>query len=472
MKATTLDAYKLLHQGVIALSQVEANGMAVDMGYLKKVNKKINKQIAIKNEELKEDKIIKIWKKRYGTNTNLDSNDQLGKILFEDLGLKCPSYTDTGRFKTDESVLETLDVSFVKNYLEIKKLKKAQGTYLNGIIREVCNGFVHPVFNLHIAATFRSSSDSPNFQNMPIRNPEIAKLIRRCFIPRASNRHLVESDYGGIEVHGAAWYHKDPTMMTYLNDSTKDMHRDMATQCYKLSKREMTALKGDKEDAKRIKDIRFCGKNMFVFPEFYGAWWFSCAPNLWSAIDQSNLRTRKGLTLKEHLDSKGIDCLGALNLDEHHGDNTFLNHIKKVEWHFWNKRFSVYKKWKDQWYENYLKRGYFDTLTGFRIEGMLDRKKVINYPVQGVAFHCLLWSLIRVQKQLKKYKMKSLIVGQIHDSIIGDVVDKELKNYMEIVNQVMVVDIKKHWKWITTPIEIEIEVAPAGKSWWHKEKVA
>lgn len=469
MKATTLDAYKLLHEGILALSQVEANGMKIDMDYLKKANKRITKQIIIKSEALKEDKIVKVWRKRFGADTNLDSHDQLGKVLFEDLDYTCPSFTKTGRFKTDELVLETLGIPFVNDYLEVKKLKKAQATYLNGISREVCNGFIHPVFNLHIAATYRSSSDSPNFQNMPIRNPEMAKLIRRCFIPRAPNRHIVESDYGGIEVHGAAWYHKDPVMLSYIGDPTKDMHRDAASQCYRLSKKEMIALKDDKKDAKRIKNIRYSSKNKFIFPQFYGAWWFTCSQHLWSAIDQLDLHTRKGLTLKEHLHSKGIECLGVLDPKETPAENSFLNHIKKVEWHFWNKRFNVYKRWKDQWYADYLKNGYFDTLTGFRIEGFLDKKKVINYPVQGTAFHCLLWSLIRIQKLLRKYKMKSLIVGQIHDSIIGDVLDKELKNYLEIIHQVMVIEIKKHWSWIITELEVENEVSPAGKSWWHKE---
>ena len=64
--------------------------------------------------------------------------------------------------------------------------------------------------------------------------------------------------------------------------------------------------------------------------------------------------------------------------------------------------------------------------------------------------------------------MKSLIIGQIHDSIVADVPHKELKDYLQLVNQVMTVDIKKHWDFICTPIEIEAEVAPMGKSWYEK----
>jgi DNA polymerase-1 len=471
LKATRQDAYDLIHQGVIALSQVESNGIKIDVDYLNQAMKDITVEIKEKSELLKEDKVYKTWRKRFGNNLNLNSGDQLGLILFDVMGYESPGRTGSGKHKTDEATLESVDIDFVKKLLEIKKLKKAKSTYLKGIEREVCNGYLHPVFNMHIADTYRSTSDSPNFQNIPIRLPWMAKLIRQCFIPRAPNRHIVEADYGGIEVHGAAWYHKDPTMLDYLNDKSKDMHRDMAQQCFALPKREMIN-PVDKKDSKRIKNIRFCGKNMFVFPEFYGDWWYSCAPSLWSAIDQNNLHTRKGLSLKEHLASKGINTLGVLDMKAKQSPNSFMNHIREVEAHFWNKRFKVYKSWKEEWYGDYLQKGYFDTLTGFRIEGPLARNKVINYPVQGVAFHCLLWSLIRLQSLLRKYRMKSLIIGQIHDSIVADVVDKELKTYMELIQQVMVEDIKKHWKFIITPIEVEIEMAPAGKSWYSKEKVA
>ena len=281
----------------------------------------------------------------------------------------------------------------------------------------------------------------------------MAKLIRTCFIPR-EDRHIIEVDFSCAEIHGAAWYHKDPVMQTYLNDKTKDMHRDLAQQCYMLSDKEMSPIEGDKTDAKRIKNIRYCGKNKFVFPQFYGDWFMNCAPSLWAAIDQMKLQTRDGLSLKEHLKKKGITQLGVIDPKSRPSPGTFVNHIKEVEFDFWNNRFAKYKEWKDKWWEKYQRTGQFTTLTGFVISGLYKRNEVINYPIQGVAFHCLLWSLIRLQKQLRKYKMKSLIVGQIHDSIVADVCKDEVKDYLTMVKQIMTEDIKKHWTWINTPLEV------------------
>jgi len=116
-----------------------------------------------------------------------------------------------------------------------------------------------------------------------------------------------------------------------------------------------------------------------------------------------------------------------------------------------------------------LKQGWFDLLTGFRIAGVYGRNDVINYPVQGVAFHCLLWSLVRLVKWLKKNRMKTVIVGQIHDSIVADVHPDELDDFLAMAKRVMTGDIRKHWGWIIVPLEIEAESSETN--WFDKRKV-
>jgi len=298
---------------------------------------------------------------------------------------------------------------------------------------------------LHTVRTYRSSCSDPNFQNIPIRDKEIGAIIRKAFIPR-KGRKLLECDFSGIEVRIAACYHKDPTMLAYIKDSTKDLHRDMAMECYLLEQRQMT------------KDIRYCGKNKFVFPQFYGDYYVNCAKNLWKAIDEMSLQTAEGTSLKEHMAKKGIRTLAQ-----------FEKHIQKVEDNFWNVRFKKYTQWKKEHYQKYLQNRYFDTLTGFRCQGMMSRNDVINYPVQGSAFHCLLWSLIQIQKQIKIERMQSLIVGQIHDSIILDIVPEEEEKIVAILKEVMTQRIIKHWKWIIVPLDIEIDVTPIDGSWNEKQ---
>ena len=111
------------------------------------------------------------------------------------------------------------------------------------------------------------------------------------------------------------------------------------------------------------------------------------------------------------------------------------------------------------------------TKTGFICQGFMKTNEIINYPVQGSAFHCLLWALIRlVLLELPKRKMKTLIVGQIHDSIVADVPDNEIQEFLSLANYVMTKMIRKAFKWLIVPLEIEAEVSPIDGSWAEKKE--
>jgi hypothetical protein len=300
-----------------------------------------------------------------------------------------------------------------------------------------------------------NSSNDPNFQNIPIRDPKIGKLIRRCFIPRSKDHVLAEIDFKSIEVKISSAYNQDPVLIAYINDPTKDMHRDMAAQCYMLDPEEID------------KQTRYCAKNMFVFPEFYGSVYFQCAPILWEALTKHRLCIAgTEIKIKDHLVGKGITHLGDCSPNVHTEPNSFVHHIRTVEHDFWNRRFKVYKSWKENWWKRYLESCEFQMLTGFVERGVYSRNDVINHPVQGAAFHCLLWSLIGLQNWLNDNKMKSVIIGQIHDSIIADVLKSELQDYLNVAKKIMTEDIRKHWNWLIVPLDIEAEIAETN--WYEK----
>lgn len=183
MQAKTQAGYKLLHEGVTALAAVEANGIRIDQKYLKRIKKQLRHQIEDITVELKTGKehkdVYRQWQRRYGSNANLGSRTQFGKVLFDDLKLPKPppkerdrddEKEETGNYDMAREALEGLDLPFVGRWLELEKLKKTLNTYLRGIERETTpDGFLHPSFDLLFARTFRSSSSAPNFQNMPIR---------------------------------------------------------------------------------------------------------------------------------------------------------------------------------------------------------------------------------------------------------------------------------------------------------------
>jgi len=443
MKASTPEAFQLMMEGSAALAEMEANGMRVDVEYLNRAIDKTAETIRRIEDDLRDDEVFQIWRKVYGAKADLGSREQLGHVVFTELGVECKTRTKTGLPKTDGKALEDVDFPFVKWWVDLKKLEKARDTYLIGLRNETVDGFVHPFFNLHLAYTYRSSVDRPSLQNQPIRDPRQAKIIRTSYIPRSPDHVLLEKDYSALEFRGAANFWKDRDMVQYASDPSLDIHRDMAAECYLLDLDNVS------------KDCRGFAKNQFVFPTLYGSSPKNCASNLWVQIGRSGLKTKAGVGVYDHLASRGIASA-----------EQFKNHIFEVSKKF-KARFPHWDKEKDVWWDLYQKRGWFELSTGFVCKGNFSYNNLMNTPIQGPSFHCLLWSIIEIGKWLKKYKMKTKLICEIHDSILADVYRPELQDYHEVSTRIMTEDIRKAWPWILTPLAVETDIAETN---WYEKK--
>ncbi len=458
---STPEAFKLFLEGSLALAQVEHAGLKIDTEYLNKTISKTNQRIQRLQEKLRNDEIYTVWRKAYGERAVLTSPEQLGHVFFN--VLKYPNKGETSggnqkkkkRLKSDKSAFDGINHPFLKPYFRMKGLQKLHDTYLLGLRKEIVNGFVHPSFNLHTVSSYRSSCSQPNVQNLIARDAEFIEMLRRAFIPRAKDWLLIEIDYSAIEVRINAAINRDPVLIEYIKNPKKDMHRDQAMQCYMLKQEQVS------------KQSRYCAKNMFVFPQFYGDYYIDCAIHLWQAISNLGLKLEgTEIGLKEHLASKGIKGLGVCDPKQRSRPGTFEQHIKAVEESFW-KTFHVYADWKHTWYEEYRKNAGFFLPTGFWVSGLMKRNEVINLAAQGAAFHCLLWSLIRLQKWLNKHKMKAKIINEIHDSMLIDCPKNEAKDVIAKAKQIMTEDLVKAWEWICVPIAVEVEVSETN--WFDKK---
>jgi DNA polymerase I-like protein with 3'-5' exonuclease and polymerase domains len=124
----------------------------------------------------------------------------------------------------------------------------------------------------------------------------------------------------------------------------------------------------------------------------------------------------------------------------------------------WEDRFGEYTQWKDDIEALYQKQGFIETFLGFQYSGIMSRNQVTNYPIQGTSFHLLLYTLIKLYKELKKRKMKTKLVAQIHDSVISDVPKKEKKEYIEIVTGI-INNLHKEFTWLALPMTCDIEIS-------------
>lgn len=451
----TREAYLLLHKGIQAFARAEQQGIRVDLDYCEQKKQEITSRIETIETELKQTKFYQHWRHAFGGKTpNIGSNDQLGKFLYDIKKIEPAFTTESGKGSTDEEALTQLNIPELNMILQVRKLKKIRDTYLDAFLREQVNGYIHPFYNLHNVVTFRGSSDSPNFQNIPKRDKEAMQLTRKALFPRPGHQ-LAEMDFSGIEVRIAATYHKDPIMLTYIKDPKSDMHLDMAEQLYILNKPD--------KSIPEIKHLRQAAKNGFVFPQFYGDYYKNCAISLacsWGKLPEGKWSKKQGvplpggITLGEHLISKGIKSL----------DN-YIEHVKQVENDFWGTRFKVYNRWKEKWWKQYQRNGYIDLHTGFRCSGIMRKNEVINTPVQGAAFHCLLWCFIRLDEIILKEKLQTKLIGQIHDAIVFDIYPPEKPYIMELIKRVTGQDLVNEWKWINVPMDVEVEMGDIDKSW-------
>lgn len=463
---STPAAVELLLRGSLAFSVMESNGVRVDKGYVEQTYKDLDDRVRDIYKRLKADEMGRKWIRRFGSDTNLGSRDQLGTVLAADFDVDLPILAKSLKYATDKSVLDKVDLPGAALFREMEKLKDIQSTYLDGIRREMveipgCGWFVHPSYGLHTVSTFRSSCREPNWQNVPQRDYEVAQLVRRAYIPRKGN-HLVEVDFGQIEVRIAACYTHDPNLIRYCKDPDSDMHRDMACEIFFLDPSTVMQMK---------KTARHAAKNMFVFPEFYGSAYFNCAPQIWDEMTRGEgWKLPDGTPLVKHLRKHGVKELGEYDPKGTPKPGTFTAHLKKIERNFWDKRFSGYRDWKRKWFDQYQQEGGLSMLTGFRVNARLTRNEVNNFPIQGSAFHCELWTIIKIVERLKKYRMKSLLVGQVHDCDVGDVRPSELQAYCDMVYGLKTEELAKAWKWICVPMSAEVEVSGRNESWAAKKE--
>lgn len=450
---TRADGYKLLHEGAIALAEVEANGMRIDIEYLDQAITDTSARISRLEDRLRGCEEYRLQRRRFGQNVNLTSREQLAAVLFDDMGHTPLATTATGRAQLDENALERVGTKYAQKFLLLEKLRKLHGTYLTGVRREVADdGFLRSFFGLHLVRSYRGQSDSPNLQNVPIRDDVQGPIIRRAFIPREGHV-IVEQDYSGVEVRVACCLSKDPKLT--FDTMEGDMHRDVAAECFMLPKDRV------------MKPVRQAAKGGFVFAEFYGDWHKQVTKNLWDDIARYSLTTPEVESLYDHLKRNGITGRGACEADKEAVRGTFEHHIKNVEDRFWNERFKVYHAKRKAWIEDYKKKGHIDIVTGFRCHGPMTKNQVMNYHIQGPAFHCLLWTLTEIIKQTKKLRMGVKVMCQIHDSIIADVPQEALTDYIGLAREIATNGLRKHWSWITLPMDVEVDTAHTN--WFEKK---
>ena len=461
--------YKFFHDGSLALVDAEQTGLKIDEKYLLEKKTGLETEIKKIGESIQDNKYVKQF---FGGKFNPKSDVQLKKLLYSDMKLTPTAFTTPtkahpeGTPKVDKAALEWIAADkehpmneFVSDTLQYKKLSTVLSTFVIGLLHEVWDGEAHSFYNLHLARTYRSTSNMINFQNQPTRDDETSSLVRGAFYPYPGHQ-LLEADFSGIEVRLAAVHTKDPVLIKYIKDTTSDMHRDQAQNLFLLDSQQVT------------KVLRYNAKNQFVFPEFYGSWFGACAENLWNTSKDEKLAD--GTPLLKHLAQQRIrvynERIKRFEFKYITNLETYTSHVQAEEENFWE-RFKVYKQWKEDQLDNYYATGTVPMYFGFRRQGHLGKNKILNTSIQGTAFHCLLWCFIRLNNLRREQGWKSLLCGQIHDSIVMSVHPSEKDMILKLLRQIMTQDIVQELSFLIVPLDIECEIGEINKPWSMKKEV-
>lgn len=442
------DAYDLFHDGIIACYNASKEGINIDEKYFKQVMLDLDDKLKQIDKNIRKSKEHKKWLK-FSDNEPLDilSSDQIKKLVTIVLKIKTGKKTTKGNISVDKEVLQKLSKkhTFFKLILAYRKFYKIRGTYVQGLLREAINGHIHPNINLHIARTYRSSVDSPNLQNIPKRDEEMKKLIRLGIKPKKGFK-LMAVDYKGAEICSGCIYHGDQQMIAYQIEGKGDMHKEYAAKLYNIPLKEVND------------DIKYEGKNGFIFPQFYGDYYGNNAKQLWPA--SLKLKRPNGITLREHLKNIGLST--PLKYEEH---------VQEIERQFWEETFWQFNQWKDEAWEEYNELGYVEMYTGFKCRGIMDRKHVVNYRFQGTAFHWLLWAMIEVDYKLRKNNFKSRSIMQIHDELLLNIHPPEEKKVYKLIKKIMTEEIRNYWEWINIPLEVDAKISDVDGNWYEMVKI-
>ncbi|KPK16095.1 MAG: DNA polymerase I [Nitrospira bacterium SG8_3] len=389
------------------LLDMEMSGVCVDRARLQSISKDFDRQL----HQIQE-RIYAIA----GEEFNIQSHQQLGRILFEKLNLPLQKKTKkkTG-YSTDVEVLTTLSVehelpALVLQYRSLAKLKSTYADALVDLIHPETHR-IHTSYNQTITATGRLSSSDPNLQNIPVRTEE-GRMVRAAFVPR-KDWTMVSADYSQIELRLLAHYSQDPILVKAFQQD-QDIHTRTAAEVFQLFPSMITP-----EMRRQAKVINF--------GIIYGMGPFRLAREL--GISQKMART-------------------------------YIEHY-----------FATYvgvKQFIDETIEKARKVGKVTTLLGRHrwLPDILSKNRTarefaertaVNTPLQGTAADLIKLAMIQVYQALNQKRLRAKMLLQVHDELVFEVPPEEVERVQGLVRSIM-----EGVYELTVPLKVDVKT---GSNW-------
>ena len=406
--------YEIFEKPLIKiLAFMEIEGIKIDNKFLRVLSEKFEKKISRLEKE-----VFKISKKKF----NIASPKQLGEVIYNDLKITVLKKTRKGSFATNASVLEDLAFKghkFPQLVLDWRQISKLKNTYSDALPEHINPNTkrVHTSFLLAATTTGRLASSDPNLQNIPIKS-EDGKNIRKAFTAEKGFT-LISADYNQIEMRILADL-ADVKELKKAFKNNEDIHSLTASQVFNIEIKKV-----DQDMRRKAKAINF--------GIIYG-------------ISQYGLAKQ-------------------INVSNHEADE-FLN--------AYFSRFPEIKIYMDDTIKFCRKSGYVNNIFGRRshFNGINDKnfnvrnfqeRASINAPIQGSASEIMRLAMIRINQKFESLKNnKSKMLLQIHDELIFEVPEKEVKTITKIIKEEMTSVTESDLHSFSTPLTVDVNT---GNNW-------
>lgn len=387
------------------LAHMEATGVRLDVAYLEALSQELSFELERLEAEIH---------RLAGHPFNLNSRDQLERVLFDELGLPPIGKTEkTGKRSTSAAVLELLREAhpIVGRILEYRELMKLKSTYVDPLPRLVHpkTGRLHTRFNQTATATGRLSSSDPNLQNIPVRTP-LGQRIRKAFI--AEEGHLlVALDYSQIELRVLAHLSGDENLIRVFQEG-KDIHTETA------------------------------------------AWMFGVSPE---GVDAAMRRAAKTVNFGVLYGMSAHRLSQELSIP-------YEEAVAFIERYF--QSFPKVRAWIAKTLEEGRKKGYVETLFGRRryVPDLNARVKSVreaaermafNMPVQGTAADLMKLAMAKLFPKLKPLGARILL--QVHDELVLEAPRERAEEIARLAKETM-----EGVYPLSVPLEVEVGM---GEDW-------
>ena len=366
---------------LVVLAKMEMHGVKIDTQLLHQCSKEVEAQLQQKVERIYE---------LAGESFNINSSQQLGKILFEKLGLPALKKTKTG-YSTDGEVLTKLALQheLPSEVLSYRNLTKLKSTYIDALPKLVHpeTGRVHTSYNQTVTATGRLSSSDPNLQNIPIRTEE-GNRIRQSFIPERGWQ-IISADYSQIELRILAHLSQDERLLEAFRED-EDIHARTASEVFSVPREQVTSQM--RREAKVINFGILYGMSAYGLAQQLGV-----EPKVAQAYIDEYFKKYNGV--QAYIEN------GLAEVRQKGYVTTLLN-----------------------------RRRYLSDIHSPTVAiRQASERMAINTPLQGTAADIIKVAMIHIQNRIEESGLSTRMIMQVHDELVFEAPEDELQQALSLI---------------------------------------